>query len=135
MSESLATISALSPKIVHAIGWNVARGMTVEQACLIHEPPIPVEMFNQSVEHDAKLSFVFKRAQAMYVQEALEIIETRDAKEIQGQKWILEKAHAQFGRKTEMQTQVNIINGMTPEVMEKIRAAARKPVDDVIDVK
>lgn len=126
-------ISVVTLEVVHAIGLEIARGLTIEQACLNMTPTVSPASLRSACKRNPLLSLEMEKAKAIFLANATASIYAGE-RGWQGKAWILERRHRQqFSRNetTIMNSNENkiIACGMTEKELEQFRAAVKRAVD------
>ena|ERR1700720_196588 len=141
MSSGAATIPAIDDAAVKRIGHRLAKGLTLEQACVLEKFPInPVE-FQKVLNESPFFRMIVKRAEAEYIEDRIaDIPDPVSPLSASGAKWLLERTKIdQFGGKPSMVINQNrtYIAGVPNDALDRIRTATRKACKkaDVKEVK
>jgi hypothetical protein len=131
--------SVITLAVVHAIGLEIARGLTIEQACLNMSPVVSPASLRSACKRNPRLSLEMEKAKAIFLAKATASIFAGE-RGWQGKAWILERRHRQqFSRNetTIMNMNKNDITvcGMNPQELEQFRAAVQRAVKEATPVK
>ncbi len=131
----------LTLEIVQGISDRIAKGLTIEQACILAEPMISPKHFCTAIARNKEFGVAYVKAKANRIIKLLDVIEagdSRDFKLVTGHTWLLERCYReQFGRDSSVNITNNHFAGLSVDMMSKVRSAARKAIQapKVIDVK
>lgn len=123
--------SIFTQELVTRVADRVGKGMTVAQALVLEDQDVNEMSFHSAIRRKPELGKIFLSRQAIFVEQALEIIQAGDSKDvrrIQGFQWILERRHReQFGRHDSgVHITNNILNGVPVDMMGQLRDRANK---------
>lgn len=139
LKRKLGRPARVSLEMVKRVGKLVGQGLTVEQACILEEPPITEGVFSQAVRRNKDFDWAYKREISVFIATATERILKGAGNGWQGAAWLLERRHKpQFARQELVQVNNSlVVNGLELPVANALRLSGRKSsrVVDVEEVK
>lgn len=99
-------------EVVDRISKRVAKGLTVEQACILEDPPMDAESFRRACNTRPEIRTVYQKRRAEYVEAAIDRLAAGSAKDNSGLIFLLRcRQKEQFSTAPEVSvTQVNQTN-------------------------
>ena len=120
------------------LGGLVAMGMPLENACSLLTPPLRYEKVERCLRENFKRRTIYRRAQSKWLYNSLQLLLTREPKEITGLIFILKNRHGKLfdggnRLKLDVTSAGSPLQLTSPEVIERARIYASQP-QQVIDV-
>lgn len=126
--------TCLESKAIEFVLTQMARGLTLSQACAAHDPILDDQKVARYVGQNKEFQTYYEQAKAKRIIKALDIIDQGDTntlKRMSGQQWQLERVYrSQFGRPDTSDTdKIASVVGVTLDILGKVRAVARGEVE------